>query len=81
MNLQPTTILVCRTPCYLHRMQWLAGVDRCRTGWFRICRETTTGEPTFGVIESVEGFVTQSPWPELVALDMPIGLPAPVRVT
>jgi predicted RNase H-like nuclease len=57
-------------------MSWLAGVDGCRKGWFRICRETTTGELTFDVIQSVEGLITQSPQPEVVALDMPIGLPA-----
>lgn len=56
-------------------MQWLAGVDGCKKGWFRICRETTTGELTFDVIEAVEGLVTQSPGPEVVAVDMPIGLP------
>ena len=57
-------------------MLWLAGVDGCKRGWFRICRETTSGELTFDVIETVEGVVTQPPVPAVVALDMPIGLPA-----
>ncbi len=57
-------------------MRWLAGVDGCRKGWFRVCRDTTSGELAFDVIETVEELVTQPPGPLIVALDMPIGLPA-----
>ena len=56
--------------------RWLAGVDGCRKGWFRICREATSGELAFDVIETVEGLVTEPPRPEVVAVDMPIGLPS-----
>jgi predicted RNase H-like nuclease len=57
-------------------MVWIAGVDGCRKGWFRVCRETETGKLRFDVIEEVEGLVTSEPRPVVVALDMPIGLPA-----
>ncbi len=56
-------------------MPWLAGVDGCRRGWFRICRETISGELVFDVIETVADLMSRPPEPEVVALDMPIGLP------
>jgi predicted RNase H-like nuclease len=56
-------------------MSWVAGVDGCKKRWFRICRETGSGELTFNVIETVEGLVIEPPGPEIVSLDMPIGLP------
>ncbi len=57
-------------------MAWLAGVDGCRKGWFRVCRESTSGEVVFDVVETVSGLVAHPPGPSIVALDMPIGLPA-----
>jgi predicted RNase H-like nuclease len=60
-------------------MAWLAGVDGCPRGWFRICRETTSGELAFDVLDSVSALVTETPRPAIVALDMPVGLPASGR--
>ena len=57
-------------------MQWLAGVDGCRKGWFRVCRETMSGDLIFDVLETVTDLVKHPPGPTVVALDMPIGLPA-----
>jgi predicted RNase H-like nuclease len=56
-------------------MAWLAGVDGCPRGWFRICRDTASGELAFGVLDSVSALVTERPRPTVVALDMPLGLP------
>jgi len=55
---------------------WLAGVDGCRTGWLRICRDPASGELAFDVVETPEALLTREPRPALVALDIPIGLPA-----
>jgi len=57
-------------------MTWIAGVDGCRAGWIRVCRETRSGELAFDVVESVVELATRPPSPTIVALDMPIGLTA-----
>jgi predicted RNase H-like nuclease len=41
-----------------------------------VCRESTSGELVFDVVESVGELVSRPPSPSIVALDMPIGLPA-----
>jgi len=56
-------------------MAWFAGVDGCRKGWFRACRNPHSGELRFDVVATVEAVLAQSPRPAVVALDMPIGLP------
>jgi predicted RNase H-like nuclease len=56
-------------------MGWLAGVDGCRKGWFRICQETDSGELEFDVLDTASAIVEAPPGPSIVALDMPIGLP------
>ena len=40
-----------------------------------MCRETGSGQLLFGVADTVEHIVLQPPRPEVVALDIPIGLP------
>src|SRR2546428_2845339 len=57
------------------RMSWLAGVDGCKKGWFRVCRERATGRLVFDVVGTVHDLVAKPPHPSIVALDMPIGLP------
>lgn len=57
-------------------MTWLAGVDGCPKGWFRICRDRVSGELAFDVVETPEELLIREPRPALVALDIPIGLPA-----
>ena len=57
-------------------MAWLAGVDGCRLGWFRACRDTRSGEIVFDVAQTPLQLLSQPPYPEVVALDIPIGLPS-----
>jgi len=54
---------------------WVAGVDGCKGGWFRVCRDTDSGALAFDLLEPVPALVDRAPGPEIVALDMPIGLP------
>jgi len=56
-------------------MTWLAGVDGCRAGWFRVAREPGVGELRFGVFEEPGELVASPPAPQVVAIDIPIGLP------
>lgn len=56
-------------------MGWVAGVDGCRGGWFRACRNTETAETIFDVVASVEDLVNRPPAPIIIAIDIPIGLP------
>lgn len=59
---------------YRLAMSWVAGVDGCRKGWIRVCRESQTGQLAFDVLETVEELVERAPHPAIIALDMPIGL-------
>lgn len=56
-------------------MTWVAGVDGCRAGWFRVCRNARNGALRFDLLESVAAISETDPWPGIVAIDMPIGLP------
>ena len=55
-------------------MTWLAGIDGCPAGWFRACRETESGELRFDLLCDVRALTEADPRPEVVALDMPVGL-------
>ncbi len=57
-------------------MVWVAGVDGCPRGWFRICRETQSGALAFDLLEHPEQLWRAPPSPLVVAIDMPIGLPS-----
>lgn len=54
---------------------WVAGVDGCRAGWFRACRNLGTGELQFDLVSHVEELADRWPHPAVIALDIPIGLP------
>lgn len=54
---------------------WIAGVDGCKTGWFRVCREYDTGELRFDVMHDALAIVENPPYPHIVSIDVPIGLP------
>ena len=56
-------------------MAWLAGVDGCKGGWFRAARDARTGDLAFHLLEDAGLLLRCAPRPEVVALDMPIGLP------
>jgi predicted RNase H-like nuclease len=61
-------------------MTWVAGVDGCRDGWFAVFRDIETGQCrayTLGHIFEVLKLPhdpPEQPEPEIVAVDMPIGL-------
>ena len=56
-------------------MTWIAGVDGCRQGWFRISRNPESREIRFDVLETAEQLLSTLPYPTVVAIDIPIGLP------
>ena len=53
----------------------LAGVDGCRAGWFVVVEDTDTGAVVGSVERNLEAFVLAEGAPEIVAIDIPIGLP------
>ncbi len=57
------------------RVTWLAGVDGCKGRWFRAARDPSSGALAFELLGGVADLVRSAPRPEIVALDMPIGLP------
>ncbi|MEM9627821.1 MAG: DUF429 domain-containing protein [Pseudomonadota bacterium] len=56
-------------------MVWIGGADACRLGWFRACRETASRQVHFGVFECVADLLSSWPQPDMLAIDIPIGLP------
>ena len=56
-------------------MVWVAGVDGCPRGWFRICREVESGALAFDLLERPTQIWGAAPKPLVIAIDMPIGLP------
>lgn len=56
-------------------MGWLAGLDGCRGGWVCVLEEEQTGRVEALILPRVEGLVGLAEVPELVAVDIPIGLP------
>lgn len=55
-------------------MTWIAGVDGCPGGWFRVCRERSNDTLRFDLVGNVADLL-DDPYPTIVAIDMPIGLP------
>ena len=56
-------------------MTWIAGADGCKKGWFRVLREVETGKLDFVAVASAAELLGISPLPEVLAIDIPIGLP------
>lgn len=56
-------------------MVWIAGVDGCPAGWFRISREIDTGRLEFRILPDATSLLDVEPCPTLLAIDIPIGLP------
>lgn len=56
-------------------MQWIAGVDGCPAGWFRVSRETESGRLEFQLLQDATSLLDTEPCPTIMAIDMPIGLP------
>ncbi len=55
-------------------MPHLSGVDGCRGGWIAIRKDLGSGEISSEVHSSSEQLIKHSPIPEVLALDIPIGL-------
>ena len=56
-------------------MVWVAGADGCKSGWYRASRETNTSELRFDVVERAADLLEGAVSPEVLAIDIPIGLP------
>jgi predicted RNase H-like nuclease len=55
-------------------MVWVAGVDGCRGGWFAVFKDTDRGELQWDVINNISEIVSHHLNPEIIAIDVPIGL-------
>ncbi len=60
-------------PLAPHRV---AGVDSCPAGWFRIVRDVTGGALDFQVVSTASDLLDVESRPDVVAIDIPVGLPA-----
>jgi predicted RNase H-like nuclease len=55
-------------------MTILAGVDGCRGGWLCISRHLGSGKTESRVYPNAQELIGQHPQPEVIAIDIPIGL-------
>ena len=51
-----------------------AGVDGCRAGWVCVTRELGSREIASACVDSARALLSQRPSPDLIAIDVPIGL-------
>jgi len=51
-----------------------AGVDGCRAGWICVTRELGSQEIASACFESARALLSQRPFPDAIAIDVPIGL-------
>jgi predicted RNase H-like nuclease len=58
-----------------HPGVWVAGIDGCKLGWFRASRNPVTGDCVFVVFPDIATAIGATPFAEIVAVDIPIGLP------
>jgi predicted RNase H-like nuclease len=55
---------------------WLAGVDGCRAGWMVAYVRASNGEVRLNVVPQFAAIAAAPQAPAVIAVDMPIGLPA-----
>jgi predicted RNase H-like nuclease len=55
--------------------QWLAGADGCRTGWVAAFWHPRSGELRIRILPRFADFACVPEKPDVIAVDMPIGLP------
>ena len=55
-------------------MPIVAGADGCRAGWLCIARDLETGALSSGVYATAQPLIHQTPLPEILTIDIPIGL-------
>lgn len=56
-------------------MALLVGVDGCRGGWLCVAQGTNTSATTAWIAPNFQSLLQLSPRPDVVAIDIPIGLP------
>ncbi|WP_342360167.1 DUF429 domain-containing protein [Terrarubrum flagellatum] len=56
--------------------RWIAGVDGCPAGWIAAFRDLGSGEARLRVVGRFRDVIEAPEQPEVIAVDMPIGLPA-----
>ena len=56
-------------------MPTVAGIDGCRGGWLCLLRDMQTGAVHHAVLPHIAGLLQLFPIPDVVAIDIPIGLP------
>jgi predicted RNase H-like nuclease len=54
---------------------WLAGVDGCAGGWIAVFVRPQSGETRVRIVPGFADVLSAPERPEIVAVDMPIGLP------
>ncbi|MEE2698168.1 MAG: DUF429 domain-containing protein [Pseudomonadota bacterium] len=55
-------------------MVWIAGADGCKKGWFRVSLKIDTFEFRYDCVERAWDLLESAPYPEVLGLDIPIGL-------
>jgi predicted RNase H-like nuclease len=55
-------------------MSTIAGIDGCHGGWLCVCKDLLTGTLTAHILAMIDDILTLAPRPELVMIDIPIGL-------
>ncbi|HNR12798.1 MAG TPA: DUF429 domain-containing protein [Thermodesulfobacteriota bacterium] len=55
-------------------MVLIAGVDGCPSGWLCITKNLVTGEIVARILASIDDVLTLTPRPDVLAIDVPIGL-------
>lgn len=56
-------------------MRNIAGIDGCRSGWFCLVEDLSSGEIGVRIISTIGEVLEWLPLPEVVAVDIPIGIP------
>jgi predicted RNase H-like nuclease len=56
-------------------MRIVCGADGCRVGWVAVTKDLQSGEIRWQVYGSARDLVLASPSAQIIALDIPIGLP------
>ncbi|MCX7816399.1 MAG: DUF429 domain-containing protein [Syntrophales bacterium] len=56
-------------------MGLIAGIDGCRSGWFCLTEDMASGEIDARIISNIEEILGWQPSPEVVTVDVPIGIP------
>ena len=55
---------------------WVAGADGCPRGWLVVFRSTSGQSPRAEIFEKIADAFTAPEQPKIIAIDIPIGLPA-----